>query len=165
MLRAAWSLVALLTASCSTSVPAAKTTTTSAEQRDDAVTRLTRERDDALRRATAAESVSTKSRHECETATQDLAKLRERDNFEQSIWIRLDQADLSVHSLGDLLPQLSREQRKNVEKAIHESLPLRGEVERQLRRLHAVPDSEWPQFERELDKQMDALEDALHPLL
>jgi hypothetical protein len=160
-----WSFVAIA-AACSTTVPAAKTTVTSAEQREeDAIARLTRERDDALHRAVAVESASAQSRRECETAKQDLAKLRERDNFEQSIWIRLDQADLTVHSLGDLLPQLAREQRKSVEKAIHESLPLRGEVDRQLRRLHGVPDSEWPQFERELDKQMDALEDALHPLL
>lgn len=161
----AWAcIVATFALACSSSVPAAKTTVTSAEQ-ENPVTRLTRERDDAVRRAEAAEKVMTETRRERDTATQDLTKLRERDNFEQSIWIRLNQADLSVHSLGDLLPQLPREQRKTVEHAIVESLPLRGAVEHELRRLHTVPDSEWAAFERELDKQMDALEDVLHPLL
>lgn len=156
--------VAIVLSACSSSVPVSKTTVTSAEQ-ENSVTRLTRERDDAVRRAEAAEKVMTETRRERDTATQDLTKLRERDNFEQSIWIRLNQADLSVHSLGDLLPQLAREQRKTVERAILESLPLRGAVEHDLRRLHTVPESEWPAFQRELDKEMDALEDALHPLL
>ena len=162
-MRFASSLVAIACVSCSTNAPrapetaTATTTVTSAE--------LTRERDDALRRAAAAETVSTSTRRQCEQTSHDLDKLRERDNFEQSIWIRLNQADLSVHSLGDLLPQLAHEQRKTVERAIHEALPLRGAVEQQLRRLHSVPDEEWPQYERDLDRAMDDLERALHPLL
>jgi len=158
-MQRAWSIVAIVCAACATTAaPTSSTTTVTAAE-------LTRERDDAQLRATAAETVATRAKSECENATRELEKLRERDNFEQSIWIRLNQSDLVVHSLADLLPQALQEQRKTIHRAIGESLTLRGVVEQKLRMLHAVPDAEWRQFEHDLDAAMDDLERALHPLL
>jgi len=147
------SMVAALACSCATAPPA-PVTTTSAE--------LVR---DAEQRATLAESVTTRTKSDCEEAKRELDKLRERDNFEQSIWIRLEQADLTVHLLADLLPRGTPEQKKTIQRAIGESLGLRAAVERRLRRVHAVSDSAWRAFERETSAAMDDLERALTPLL
>ena len=160
-----WISLALLTVACSTSIPPADKTTLTSASTEEPLARVLRERDDANRRAVAAEGKLTAQKDECDTAKRDLAKLHERDVFEQSIWIRLEQVELTIHSLGDFLPQANRDQKKSIQRAIDDALPLRAEVEHQIRRIHAITDNEWPHFQRELGGKMDKLEDVLHPLL
>jgi hypothetical protein len=145
--------------------PVVGTTTTTAAPQNEAISRLERERDDANRRADAIARNAAQDRGKCDLASHELEVLRARNTFEQALWLRLDGSEVTRASLEDRRANATADQKKTIDRALKDAVPLRAFIDKSLRRVHVTSDVEWARYSAELEGAMSDLERVLHPLL
>ena len=105
--RALWlrsqPLIALVAVGCGAGVDSqvSPVVAPSVSDRDSVVARLERQRDDAAHRALDSQQAADRARGECQLVRHELDAIRERDGFEQTIWYRLGQAEITERDLRE----------------------------------------------------------------
>lgn len=143
------------------SPPPPAATGSAASDPGDPATRIERERDDALHRALDAQRALEDARGQCDLTRHELGSLRERAAFEDVVWYRLGQADTAAGALREAMTAAAGPRRKAMDAVLKEADAGVASIERTLRRVHGVSDTEWLRYTHDLESALDGLDRSL----
>lgn len=146
---------------CGPASPPPAPTASAAADPVDLAARLQRERDEALHRALDAQRALDDARGQCDLTRHELDSLRELEAFEDIVWYRLGQADISAATLREAVSAAPAQRRKAMGAALEAADAAVAAIERTLRRVHSVSDVEWPRYKHDLESALDGLDRSL----
>jgi hypothetical protein len=115
---------------------------------------LETERDRALQRANDAQSLAASTR---ERSDKTIKGLVTRNDFEDSMWSKLERIDARMKSLRYDAARLGPDARFRVQRGLEPLVEHRNTVERELHRIHAIPVADWDAFAKDVELSINAV--------
>ncbi|MGO8999570.1 MAG: hypothetical protein ACLQVI_40105 [Polyangiaceae bacterium] len=79
-------------------------------------------------------------------------------DFESAVYSRLDHVDARTKDLETLAARSSGERRAKLDKLVRAVATSEEKVQRDMRRIHTVPEVDWTTFQRDIDTTLDAID-------
>jgi hypothetical protein len=122
------------------------------------INRLQSERDSAQQQAAEAKQRAQEDERQLAADQRRLAEVKERDGFERDIATKLDRIDMDLRKLQAEIPRSNGEKKAKLQRAVRDLTSRREAIDRDVRRIHTVPEADWRNFALGIDTRADAID-------